>query len=136
MKRVSARAIIIENNKLLVMFRRKIKDGIIKEYYAILGGGVEENETPEETVKRELMEEANIKIGILGYLGTYEDENSIQHYYHCCIKEGTPVLGGEEKERMTENNYYELRFESINNLHSLGLVCEDKVINALNRKYE
>ena len=32
------------------------------------------------------------------------------------------------------NNYYELRFESITNLHSLGLVCEDKVINALNRK--
>ena len=30
MKRVSARAIIIENNKLLVMFRRTIKDGIVK----------------------------------------------------------------------------------------------------------
>lgn len=85
MKRVSARAIIIENNKLLVMFRRKIKDGIVKEYYAILGGGVGGNETLEETVKREMMEEANIKIDILGYLGTYEDENSIQHYYHCCI---------------------------------------------------
>lgn len=55
MKRVSARAIIIENNKLLVMFRRKIKDGVVKEYYAILGGGVEENETLEETVKREMM---------------------------------------------------------------------------------
>ena len=79
MKRVSARAIIIENNKLLVMFRRKIKDGIVKEYYAILGGGVEENETLEETVKREMMEEANIKIDILDYLGTYEDENSRQH---------------------------------------------------------
>lgn len=136
MKRVSARAIIIENNNLLVMFRRKIKDDIIKEYYAIPGGGVEEDETPEETVKREMYEEANIKIGILGYLGTYEDENSIQHYYHCYIKEGTPVLGGEEKERMTENNYYELRFESITNLHSLDLICEDKVINAINGKYE
>lgn len=136
MKRVSVRAIIIENNNLLVMFRRKIKDDIVKEYYAIPGGGVEEDETPEETVKREMYEEANIKIGILGYLGTYEDENSIQHYYHCYIKEGTPVLGGEEKERMTENNYYELRFESITNLHSLDLICEDKVINAINGKYE
>ena len=58
MKRVSARAIIIENNKLLVMFRRTIKDGIVKEYYALLGGGVEGNETLEETVKREMMEEA------------------------------------------------------------------------------
>ena len=113
MKRVSARAIIIENNNLLVMFRRKIKDDIVKEYYAIPGGGVEEDEKPEETVKREMYEEANIKIGILGYLGTYEDENSIQHYYHCCIKEGTPVLGGEEKERMKENNYYELYINDV-----------------------
>lgn len=136
MKRVSARAIIIENNNLLVMFRRKIKDGIVKEYYVIPGGGVEEDETLEEAVKREMYEEANIKIGILGYLGTYEDENLIQHYYHCYIKEGTPVLGGEEKERMTENNYYELRFESITDLHSLDLICEDKVINAINGKYE
>ena len=30
MKRVSASVIIIENNKLLVIFRRTIKDGIVK----------------------------------------------------------------------------------------------------------
>ena len=30
--RVSSRAIIIENGKVLTMFRRKIKDGIVKEY--------------------------------------------------------------------------------------------------------
>ena len=40
-KRVSSRAIIIENDKILVMFRRKIKEGKVKEYYVIPGGGKE-----------------------------------------------------------------------------------------------
>ena len=45
-KRVSSRAIIIDDNKLLTMFRRKIKsDGTVKEYYVIPGGGLEEGET-------------------------------------------------------------------------------------------
>ena len=47
MKRISSRAIIIEDNKLLVMFIRKIKNGIKKEYYVIHGGGLEEGETLE-----------------------------------------------------------------------------------------
>ena len=47
-KRISSRAIIIEDGKLLTMFRRKTKkDGSVKEYYVIPGGGLEENETLE-----------------------------------------------------------------------------------------
>lgn len=48
MKRVSSRGIIIEDNYVYVMFRRKINDdGTIKEYYVIPGGGIEEGETLE-----------------------------------------------------------------------------------------
>ena len=57
-KRRSSRAVIIEDNKLLYIFRRKIDDlGNISEYYVIPGGGIEDNETKEETVVRELKEE-------------------------------------------------------------------------------
>ena len=85
-KRVSARAIIIENNQVLTMFRRKKKDdGSYKEYYVIPGGGVEPNETLEETCIRELKEEYNVDIKILGYLGKDEKEKTIivrpQNYY-------------------------------------------------------
>ena len=47
MKRTNGRAIIIENDEVILMFRRKIKNGITKEYHAIPGGGQEENETLE-----------------------------------------------------------------------------------------
>ena len=134
-KRVSSRAIIIENDKILVMFRRKIKEGKVKEYYVIPGGGKEENETLEENVKRELFEEMNIKIGILGYLGKYESENTVEHYFHCNIIKGVPRLGGEEKERMTKDNYYEIRFEKLDDLKKLELVAEEKVYMALKGIY-
>ena len=46
MKRESARAIIVEGEKLLTIFRRKIdEEGNLKEYYVIPGGGIEEGET-------------------------------------------------------------------------------------------
>ena len=70
MKRESSRAVIIDNNRVLTMFRRKIDEvGNKNEYYAIPGGGIEENETMEKAVVRELQEELNVKIKILGYLG-------------------------------------------------------------------
>ena len=34
--RISSRAVIIEDGKVLTMFRRKIKEGKTKEYYVIL----------------------------------------------------------------------------------------------------
>ena len=49
-KRVSSRAIIIKDNKLVVLFRRRIRDGKVVEYYSLPGGGLEEGETLEENM--------------------------------------------------------------------------------------
>lgn len=104
-KRVSSRAIIIEDNKLLAMFRRKIKnDGSVKEYYVIPGGGLEEN------VIRELKEEFSVDIEVIKFLGTEEYDDTIANYFLCKIVNGTPKLGGEELERMTKENYYEIKY--------------------------
>lgn len=121
-KRVSSRAIIIENGKLLTMFRRKIKkDGSVKEYYVIPGGGLEENETLEENVIRELKEEFNIDIAIVNFLGTEEYDDTIANYFLCKIVNGTPKLGGEELERMTKENYYEIRYIDLKNIDSYDI---------------
>lgn len=129
-KRVSSRAIIIENGKLLTMFRRKIKkDGSVKEYYVIPGGGLEENETLEENVIRELKEEFNIDIAIVNFLGTEEYDDTIANYFLCKIVNGTPKLGGEELERMTKENYYEIRYIDLKNIDSYDINAKDLIKN-------
>lgn len=129
-KRVSSRAIIIEDGKLLTMFRRKIKkDGSIKEYYVIPGGGLEEGETLEENVIRELKEEFNVDIEVVKFLGTEEYDDTIANYFLCKIVNGTPRLGGEELERMTNENYYEVRYINLNEIDSYDINAKDIIKN-------
>ena len=54
----AARAIIIENGKLLVMFRNKHGS----QYYTLVGGRLDGDETPEQAVDREVMEETGLKV--------------------------------------------------------------------------
>ena len=135
-KRINSRAVIIENGKVLTMFRRKTKNGITEEYYVIPGGGIEDGETLEENVKRELSEELNVEIEIIGYLGTIEYDTNIANFFHCNIVKGEPKLGGEELERMTEDNYYEVRFVDINKLDEIEFSAKEKVYQALNKEYK
>ena len=114
----TSRAIIIENNKLLVFFRRKLKDGKYITYYAIPGGHVEDDETYEETVIRELKEEMNLDIEIISYLGELEAYNQIEYYYHAKIVGGMLQFGGEELERNNDDNYYEIRWLDTNEIEN------------------
>ena len=136
MKRVSSRGIIIEDNCVYVMFRRRIKDdGTVKEYYVIPGGGIEENETLEENVIREMKEEFSVDVKIEGYLGMDEGDDSIAHFFACSITNGTPCLGGEELEKCTESNYYEIRKVSINDLDKVDILSIDMIMKAYRGEY-
>lgn len=135
-KRVSSRGVIIEDNYVYTMFRRKIKDdGTVKEYYVIPGGGVEGNETLEESVMREMKEEFSVDVKIEGYLGNDEGEVSIAHFFACSILNGVPCLGGEELERCTESNYYEIRKIAIEDLDKVDILSTDMIIKAYNKEY-
>ena len=115
-KRVSSRGIIIENNKVIAMFRRKVKDdGSVKEYYVIPGGGLEEGETLEDSVKRELKEEFSVDIEILA------------HFFNCKIIDGVPKLGGEELERCSKENYYEIRKISIDDIDKIDILSKNMI---------
>ena len=114
--RVSARAIIIEHQKVLLMFRRKLDGDKFKEYSVVPGGGQDEGETLEQTVKRELNEELGVEIEIVKFVGeeTFKESNS--HYFVCKITKGVPALGGEELDRMTAENFYEPRWVEVEKL--------------------
>ena len=125
-KRVSGRAIIIEDDKVYLMFRRKVKDGKVNEYYAIPGGGKEENETIEECVAREIKEEFNLDIEVLELLGTVEDEKNIGYIYNTKLLGGEFKLSGEELDRNTPDNYYEVRKVDIKDIDNMELFEENK----------
>ena len=128
MKRVNGRAIIIEGDEVILMFRRKIKDGIVNEYYAIPGGGKEENESIEECVKREVNEELNLDVEVKDFLGKVEDDKNIGYIYRAKMIGGTLKLGGEELEHNNEENYYEVQRVKISEIENINLLEENKAL--------
>lgn len=71
-------AVIINENKLLTIRRGKEP---FKGMYGLPGGQVELNETKEDALKRELIEETNSEIKVGKYLAAIEDLNNIVHLY-------------------------------------------------------
>lgn len=132
----TARAVIFDDGKLLVFFRRKIRDGEEVTYYAIPGGHVEDGETLEETVIREVKEEMNLDIRILGYLGKLVVDNQEEYYYHAKIIGGELLFGGEELERNNDNNYYEIRWLPSLELDNSEIRALELVKRAKSAEYE
>lgn len=130
-KRVSARAVIFDGEYVHLMFRRKRQeDGTLKEYYVVPGGGVEEGETLEQTVKRELQEEFSVDINVIQYVGTNETEKYILNFFICEIISGTPTLGGEEKDECNEENYYEPVKIKMSEIDNYDVYSKEFVIKA------
>lgn len=56
--RKAARAIIFKEDKILIM--RRHKEG--HEYFTLVGGRVNDDETPEEALRREVLEETGLQV--------------------------------------------------------------------------
>ncbi len=131
MKRRSSRGIIFDGEEFLIFYRRRVD----RIYYALPGGGIEEDETPSETVIRELKEEFCVDVEVLGYLGEKILDNSHEYFYRCSIIGGIPTLGGEELERFSKDNYYEIVKLNINELSGLDLFHNDMINRAYKKEY-
>jgi len=112
--------IIIRNKKILLIHR--IKDG--KEYYVFPGGAIEEGESSKEAVIREIKEELSIdRVIIDRFLFQIENQGNKEFYYLIKDFSGQPKLGGEEKERVNQDNqYYPIwldldKIQSLDNLY-------------------
>ena len=116
-----AAAVIIKNHKILLMHRINNAN----EYWVFLGGGVEDGETPEQTVVREVMEEAsiNIKVDRLLYTHIYSGIGHKHYYYLCDYISGIPKLGNynEMESIINEGQTYEPAWVPIDKLPKLLL---------------
>jgi 8-oxo-dGTP diphosphatase len=77
---VSVTAAILKKNHRIIIAQRKSTDHLAGKW-EFPGGKIEEGETPEECLKRELNEEFAVDIIVGEYLG-----ESIYHYEHISIK--------------------------------------------------
>lgn len=72
-------AILIKDNRLLIA-QRKSKDKLPSKW-EFPGGKIENDETPEECLKREIKEEFGIDVSVGEFLG-----ESVYHYDHISIR--------------------------------------------------
>ncbi|EKD99619.1 MAG: MutT/NUDIX family phosphohydrolase [uncultured bacterium] len=108
MNRASARGIVIKDDTVLLLYRKK--NG--QTYYTIPGGQSEIDEKLENTVTRELMEETSVDVKPINLLGKYKQEefDKFQYLFICEYVKGEPKLGDYiEKEIMQKDDscYYE-----------------------------
>lgn len=79
MSRNRAAAIVIHDDKLLVMYRKKEQ-----EYFTFPGGGVEVGETNEQAVVREVSEETSLTVEVQKLVYELHYDNGDIHYFFLC----------------------------------------------------
>lgn len=128
----TARAIIFdENNNLITIRRKKYKDGnLIKEYYVIPGGHLDENETFEDAVIREIKEELGIEVSIKKeIIHLYNNDlKQDEIFFECEYIDGEIGTGtGEEWTNPDIEKYgsYEIIRCSIKELENINLLPKD-----------
>ena len=102
----------IRNGELLLIHR--YREG--REYFTIIGGGVEAGETAVSAAIREGKEETgmNFELGELLWERPFADQ--YEHAFLVTTFSGTPTLGGPEMLKQSATNRYLLEWHPLNNL--------------------
>lgn len=111
----SVRGIVNYNDKIVLIHRIKTKDdGTVRDYYVTPGGKIEENESHEEALSREIKEELGIEIEIKDLCLELDDRDyndSFQYFYNCNYKAGE--LGTGDGPEFTDKENYNGVFEIV-----------------------
>jgi len=101
--RKAARAIIIENNHILVMHRNKYGS----QYHTLVGGRITDDETPEQGLVREIREETGMTViaARLVYIEEHASPYNEQYIYLCNVAPHGDVAIQEYSEEGVMNQY-------------------------------
>jgi 8-oxo-dGTP diphosphatase len=75
-------AILYQEHKFLMQLRDNIPGIPYPGYWALFGGHIEQGETPDAAVKREILEEIEYIPPLFGEFGCYADEKVVRHVFH------------------------------------------------------
>jgi 8-oxo-dGTP pyrophosphatase MutT (NUDIX family) len=75
-------AILYRQDQFLMQLRDNIPTIIYPGYWAFFGGHLDPGETPEEAVKRELLEEIGYTPPLISPFRCYSDSEVIRHVFH------------------------------------------------------
>ena len=100
-KTVNVVAAVIQKDDRILASQRGY--GEFRDWWEFPGGKIEQGETPQEALKREIREELRMRICVQDLLGTIEYDYPAFHLSMQCfraeIEEGTPVLTEHEAVR-------------------------------------
>lgn len=131
-KRRSSRAIIFKSGQMVSMYRER--DG--RKFYTFPGGGIEDGETEEQAVIREVFEEFGLTVEPIKKVYIYEGERSIEHFFVCKWLKGRLGDGaGEEFEADRNRGLYVQTAIDIKNIPNLPLMPPE-VASALIKDYK
>lgn len=151
--RLGARGIVIREDGKIAIFNKSNKNE-----YKLPGGGIEDDENPEEAFKREVLEETGCKVEIINKLGTTEEYKTLDNFKQISyifvgkVVEDTKQLNVTQKEKdegakliwetpenalkVITESYYKLvasKYESV--YHTRFIVLRDRKILEYYMKY-
>lgn len=126
--RTSVRAIIPFKEGLILIHRVRKENGQVLDYYVFPGGGLEEDESFEECLVRELQEEIGIDIKVAKQLYKVVNMDRIELFYLCQYIKGE--IGSGTGPEFTSKEYiqrgiYECKIVDMNDLANINLLPKD-----------
>ncbi|MDR7071754.1 NUDIX hydrolase [Fictibacillus barbaricus] len=128
--RPRAFAAILKDDTILMV--REISK--TNDFWTLPGGGLEDGETFEDAVIREVREEVNLDVNVIKYLFSRTYEHGIEKCYLVEVAEGDrePSLGYDPEFSLNEQNLCEVKWQSIKKMKNDLHVSE--VIRTMNLK--
>lgn len=121
MSRDRAGVIIVDNNHVLLMHRKKGN----ANYYCIPGGHIEAGESAQEAAIREIKEETTLDVTVADTFLEVENQGRKETYFFAKSFSGTVQLSGEELDRHSEKDQFDLQWIPIKTLSSILIYPEE-----------
>jgi 8-oxo-dGTP diphosphatase len=100
--------LINSNNELLMLLRDDRPDIPFPNMWDIPGGHIEPGEIPEETIKREMVEEMNLELGDINLFKVYYKDNLVDNVFWKKIDLNPDLIDLKEGQRIAYFSYEQL----------------------------